>query len=230
MKLIICALLIATGKFNRKAKSINLLVKLMSLVGAKPLNISDENVIEPIVKEADWRLIPDSDYKLHLIDINAVDLGIEPAFVGVNDIIFRLFTLSNLTPQIIQIFNDDQLRSTNFNFGHQTRFHIHGWLQAGPNTADIYRDAYLARGNFNVIAVDWGVGAQDPNYIAARNRVAEVGRTVAQFIDWLNELGHPFSAVTVIGLYFGNSKWMCVSVITQELLKIYNTKLFELSY
>lgn len=42
-------------------------------------------------------------------------------------------------------------------------------------------------------------GAQTPNYVLARNRVGEVGRVVAQYIDWLTSHGLPFSAVTVLG-------------------------------
>lgn len=158
------------------------------------------NGIESIVQKADWRLIPDSDYNLHLVDIHADNLDIEPMFVGERDMVFRLFTRSNpITPQAIQIRNDAQLQSSFFNSAHQTRFHIHGWTQGGPDTANIYRDAYLTQNNFNVFAVDWGVGAQDPNYIASRNRVGEVGRTVAAYIDWLNTQGLLFSNVVVLG-------------------------------
>lgn len=158
---------------------------------------------EYAVKVANWKLIPDADYKLHLIDINAVDNEIVPRFVGFDDIVFRLFTRSNpTTPQLIRILNDAELQSSFFNFVHQTRFHIHGWGQGGENTANIFRDAYLAKGNFNVIVVDWGAGAQTPNYILARNRVGEVGRVVAQFIDWLHLRGLHFADVTVIGKEF----------------------------
>lgn len=175
---------------------------VIALVGASPLNRTDGS--EPVVKEANWKLIPDADYKLHLIDINAIDDEIGPRFVGLTDIIFRLFTRSNpITPQPIQILNDAQLQNSFFNSAHQTRLHIHGWTQGGPDTANIYRDAYLAQGNFNVFAVDWGAGAQTPNYILARNRVGEVGRVVAQFIDWLNLRGLPFADITLIGHSLG---------------------------
>lgn len=114
--------------------------------------------------------------------------------------VFRLFTRSNpVTPQAIQLRNDAQLQGSFFNPTLPTRLHIHGWTQGGPDTANIYRDAYLAQGNFNVFAVDWGVGAQDPNYIASRNRVGEVGRTTAAYIDWLNTHGLSFGNVVLLG-------------------------------
>ncbi|XP_037048430.1 lipase member H-like [Bradysia coprophila] len=184
MRLIVCALLIAVA-------------------GANPFNRTN-NVIEPIVKAEDWRLVPDTDYKLHLINVNDVPSEIEPTFVGERDMIFRLFTSSNpITPQTIQIRNDAQLQNSNFNPTHRTRFFIHGWTQGGPDTANIYRDAYLALGNFNIFAVDWGVGAQDPNYIASRNRVGDVGRTTAAYIDWLNTRGLAFSNIVVLGHSLG---------------------------
>ncbi len=133
---------------------------LIHTVGANPLNRIN-NQIEAIEKTEDWRLIPDADYNLHLVNINDVPAEMEPLFVGERDMIFRLFTSSNpITPQIIQIRNDAQLQSSNFNPTLRTRFFIHGWTQGGPDTANIYRDAYLAQGNFNVFQVDWGVGAQ----------------------------------------------------------------------
>jgi len=130
---------------------------------------------------------------------------IEPAFNGLNDMVFQLFTRSNPTvPQNIQIGNTAQLQNSNFNSAHQTRFHVHGWLDGGANVpANPYRDAYLAQGEFNFFAVDWTVGGQTPNYILARQRVGECGRGLAAFIDFLNVNGLPFSAVTVLGHSLG---------------------------
>lgn len=57
--------------------------------------------------------------------------------------------------------------------------------------------------NFNVFTVDWGIGATTPNYILARNRVNDAGQVVAQFIDFLNANGLPFSSVGLIGHSLG---------------------------
>lgn len=37
-----------------------------------------------------------------------------------------------------------------------------------------------------MITVDWSVGAITINYIAARNRVGDTGRFVANFLDFLH--------------------------------------------
>lgn len=51
--------------------------------------------------------------------------------------------------------------------------------------------------------VDWGAGSNTANYITARNRVNQAGAVVAQFIDWINTRGTPFSAITIVGSSLG---------------------------
>lgn len=155
-------------------------------------------------KEEDWQLVPDSDGKLHLVDLESDNMVIEPSFVAFTDMIFRLWTRENPNAgQIIQINNNAQLASSNFNPTLQTRFHCHGWGTGGPNMGSNIRAALLAQANFNIFIVDWGAGSNTLNYITARNRVNEVGAVVAQFIDWINLNGVPFSAITVIGSSLG---------------------------
>lgn len=157
-------------------------------------------------KEEDWHLVPDSDGKLHLVDINNVDLGMEPSFVAINEIVFSLWTRTHSTVgQIITINNNAQLDASSFSAQRQTRFHIHGWGaggQAGSWGVGI-RSALLNRVDCNYFLVDWGAGSNTANYITARNRVNEVGAVVAQYIDWINVRGVPFSAVTIIGSSLG---------------------------
>lgn len=45
--------------------------------------------------EENWQWIPKINGDMEYVDINAIDMGMEPAFNGMNDIIFRLFTRSN---------------------------------------------------------------------------------------------------------------------------------------
>ncbi len=83
--------------------------------------------------QEDWQLVPDAKGNLHLVDIKSSDVrDAAPAFVGMQDMIFRLFTRNNLnTPQIVRINNQADLAASNFNPQHQTRFMIHGWLGGG---------------------------------------------------------------------------------------------------
>ncbi|KAJ6640222.1 Lipase member H [Pseudolycoriella hygida] len=149
--------------------------------------------------EENWQWIPTLSGEMEYVDINAIDEGIAPAFNAMNDIIFRLFTRRNPggdEGQIIRIFNNNDLITSNFNPSHQTRFRIHGWSAGGNRTGGLFRNSFLNRGEFNVIIVDWGAGAGTPNYVLARNRVNEAGSVVAQFIDWLNTNGVSFSSIS----------------------------------
>lgn len=155
-------------------------------------------------KEESWHLVPDSDGKMHLVDINSVDVELEPLFNAFNDVVFRLWTRSNPNEgQIIPIYNDEQLATSNFNPNLPTRFHSHGWNGGGPLTGVFVRSALIEHVNCNVFVVDWGAGAITLNYILARSRVNEVGAVVAQYIDWINSRGVPFSQFTLIGHSLG---------------------------
>jgi hypothetical protein len=172
---------------------------LVATATANPLN----NYVEENTE--DWQLVPDSDGNLHMVDIKAVDLSNEPFFNAPTDIIFRLFTRTNPTAaQTVQLNNNAQLTASNYNPALQTRFHIHGWNGGGAATGASIRTAWLNAINCNVFTVDWGAGAQTPNYLAARNRVNAVGAVIAQYIDWLNlSRSQAFSGVSIAGHSLG---------------------------
>ena len=65
------------------------------------------------------------------------------------------------------------------------------------------RNAFLNKGEYNVIVVDWERGANTPIYSTARNRVSNIGVVLAQFIDFLNGRGLAFSRVDIIGHSLG---------------------------
>lgn len=65
---------------------------------------------------------------------------------------------------------------------------IHGFRD-GPNAIvnSRGRKAYVARGDFNVIIVDWSKGADTLNYLLAKQRIYEIGPIVAQMIEFILE-------------------------------------------
>jgi len=182
-------------------------ILFVGAVAASPILSKNQvhNASESIeTAEEDWHLVPDADGKLHLVDIRALDMEVEPRFVPFTDVIFRLFTTSNPTaPQVITIYNDAQLLASNFNPALQTRFTIHGWNGGGPLAGAFLRNAFLQHGSFNVFTVDWGLGSITPNYPLARGRVTAVGQLVAQFIDWINTHGASFASISVTGHSLG---------------------------
>lgn len=165
--------------------------------------LPDDNNYQSAV-EPDWQLVPDGNGLMHIVDVN--NLAVEPFFNAWTDVIIRLVTRNNRNnPLPIQLNNAGLLHSSPFNPSHQTRFLIHGWMDNGnADMANLLRNAYLDRGNFNVFIVDWGAGAITINYPAARNRINDVGHYVAQYIDFLHrERGTPFPSITVVGHSLG---------------------------
>ncbi|XP_019933424.2 pancreatic lipase-related protein 2 [Aedes albopictus] len=158
-----------------------------------------------------WTLVPDANGRLHLVNTNPYnipDLEQEPEkrFTAATDTIFRLYTRSNpTTPQVIGLNNAASLANSNFDAANPTRFIIHGWNNDGFSEVNVMlTNAWLTRGDFNVITVDWGVGAITINYPFARARVHSVGSVVSTFINFLNSnTGIDLSRLSIAGHSLG---------------------------
>lgn len=156
--------------------------------------------------ENEWNLVPDSDGKLTMMSREAIySTEIEGRFTAAADMIFFLFTREDPTGgQRILLEDSASLGLSNFNPANPTRFLIHGWNgNAGATSNILVRNAYTATGDFNVIVVDWGAGANS-NYISSRNRVEAVGNVVARFINFLVLVGgQRLDQIAVIGHSLG---------------------------
>lgn len=72
--------------------------------------------------EANWQMIPDSEGRMHMVDMNSYKEDIEESFNAQNDVRFLLFTRSNPNQgQHIILNNNAQLAQSHFNPAHQTR-------------------------------------------------------------------------------------------------------------
>ncbi|KAG5668673.1 hypothetical protein PVAND_016604 [Polypedilum vanderplanki] len=155
--------------------------------------------------EPRWTITRDGDGKMHLVDLNPVDAEVEPAFDAWTDTFFMLFTRSNPTEGQRITWTRESIEQSNFRRGGQVRFLIHGWVaswesEENPRTTR----EFLTLGDFNVIVVDWSVGAGAANYITSRNRVGITGQVIAHFIDFLDENNYASHRNTnVIGLSLG---------------------------
>ncbi|XP_022214664.2 phospholipase A1-like [Drosophila obscura] len=75
--------------------------------------------------------------------------------------------------------------ASNFDVNRPTKVIIHGWsVTYLDEPVSLLRYAYLARGQFNIIAVDWGMIAA-MMYVEARPLVPGVGKSVAHFLYFL---------------------------------------------
>ncbi|XP_004536577.1 phospholipase A1 [Ceratitis capitata] len=109
-----------------------------------------------------------------------------PRAFSLSPVDYYLYTKSN--PYVAQKItaNQKSISSSNFNATNPTRLLIHGWTQdykADMNT--LIRDAWLSRGDYNIIAVDWA-RARSIDYISSVLAVPGVGKKIAGMIDYLS--------------------------------------------
>ena len=113
---------------------------------ASPVPLSNDEVVNHR-----WEMIPDASGKMHLIDLNQLEVPIEPLFNADSDIILLLFTRLNPTVGQRLFMTEASLRSSNFNPSHPTRVTIHGWLGSQNDDVNIeVTSAYLRHGDYNV--------------------------------------------------------------------------------
>lgn len=98
----------------------------------------------------------------------------EAAFSEYEDIEFELHTRE--LPESYQRLNTswgDHILGTQWKAGRPTRMFVHGF-KSKRKTIDRYKNAFLASGDYNFIAVNWMKGSSTFNYYVAKNRVKKV--------------------------------------------------------
>lgn len=152
----------------------------------------------------EYAVIPNDAGNLKLVDLHQEEP--ESFFDAISDTRFLLYTQNNPdTPQLLELGNTDSIEASYFDPANPTRTTIHGWNgneESEVNT--LLRAAYLQKGDFNIIHVDWSVGADTTLFQTARNRVGAVGGTVAQMLKLLESYAgaNPLD-MTVIGHNLG---------------------------
>nr|AFI64314.1 neutral lipase [Helicoverpa armigera] len=150
---------------------------------------------------------PDGNEVLHDVDLEA------PAQQSFLDEVNRnpannqylLFTRRNpRSSQSLVMNNVGSITSSNFNPNHPTVVIVHGWLSnQETNINPTIRDAYLNKGEANVIVLDWRRLAIS-NYVTAVRGVPAVGRGLGQFLAFLNSVtGAPFNSMHLVGFSLG---------------------------
>ncbi|XP_052903452.1 lipase member H-like [Anopheles moucheti] len=119
---------------------------------------------------------------------------------------FLLWTEKSNPEERVELrFNDlSALRNTTFDPRNPTRILIHGWLGDWQSAAvrELSR-AYLAKGAYNVIGIDWSAGSSTIVYPAARLRVGAVAAAIAKQIGVLLQAGQHPSQIVIIGHSLG---------------------------
>ncbi|EDW84215.2 uncharacterized protein Dwil_GK13261 [Drosophila willistoni] len=131
---------------------------------------------------------------------------------------FDLYT--RLNPQKRQLLRPgdvEVLKNSNFNAKWPVRIQIHGWAGSSSSCSNAaIKDAYLSRGDFNVIILDWSRQSLDISYPRVSRQLQSIAQTLAKFIRFLNETtGVPFEQFYLVG----HSAGCHISGLTGKLLK-----------
>ncbi|XP_034097571.1 phospholipase A1 [Drosophila albomicans] len=101
--------------------------------------------------------------------------------------------------------NKRRWRRAGFNSSLPTRIIIHGWMSQsrGSFNRDV-KNAYLKRGDFNVIVVDWSASSANINYFSVVKLIEEFGAQLVQFTRELNRrFGASYDDMYLIGHSLG---------------------------
>ncbi|XP_073822216.1 phospholipase A1-like [Musca autumnalis] len=86
--------------------------------------------------------------------------------------------------------NDDSIYSCGLNASHPTRIIIHGWMSQSRGSFNLdVKNAYLKRGDYNVIVADWSAIAANINYFGVVRLIETFGGHLARFTKHLYEKG-----------------------------------------
>lgn len=133
------------------------------------------------------RYVRDEYGNLKLVNMNDMILDSGTPFTE-KDVIFQLYTRANPNnAQNLTLHDKNGLINSHFNPKLPTRMFIHGWYSEGLLTPR-FANAYLTKGDFNFIAVNWQKGSDILNYLQARQNIKIVGVQVAHFISFLAEM------------------------------------------
>ncbi|XP_075144904.1 sex-specific enzyme 2 [Haematobia irritans] len=139
-------------------------------------------------------------------------------YLASQQIRYDLYTTLNPDErQILQTGDVKRLRSSYFNPKWPVRISIHGW--AGKSTScsnAAIKDAYLTKGNYNIIIVDWSNISHDISYPRISQQFSEIAAHITKFLRFLQKE----TAIGWNNIYLiGHSAGSHISGLTGKLLK-----------
>ncbi|XP_062134949.1 pancreatic lipase-related protein 2 [Drosophila sulfurigaster albostrigata] len=123
------------------------------------------------------------------------------------DIKFLLYTRKNRNaPQQLQLSDEARLARSNFNFNYPLAIYLHGFSESATGdkqSSQQLKDAFLRRGNYNVILVDWSAMVTVPWYSNAVENLPVTARYLARFLRYLVTSGYAVKHIHLIGFSLG---------------------------
>ncbi|CAL7934488.1 unnamed protein product [Xylocopa violacea] len=134
----------------------------------------------------DWIFIPDGNGQPQVAVLKQPETD-ERGIFDESQVSYILYTRSASENGIQLYTNDTKLLSkSSFNPSSQTKFITHGWKSSAMSAGLVnMKDEYLKYNDYNVIMVDWQPLAASTFYLGPMRNTERVGRTAAEFIDFL---------------------------------------------
>ncbi|KAG7298503.1 hypothetical protein JYU34_018138 [Plutella xylostella] len=148
---------------------------------------------------------PGIEFENSLLQILPVDKVKCPYVKNDNDIGFWLYTRKNPTTyEELYINDDERLAASHIDFNDRTVVYFHAFLE-NPEAGSglMIREAYMLRGDTNVIMVDAQRLEAGPWYFTAAENTWYIGQLAAQFVDYLVSRGLDLSKTHFIGHSLG---------------------------
>ncbi|XP_013135871.1 PREDICTED: pancreatic lipase-related protein 2-like [Papilio polytes] len=148
---------------------------------------------------------PEIQFENAVLQASPVDKSKCPYVRQTHDIQFQLFTRHNpIVYQELVLNDDEQLFASNINFNDPTVIYFHAFMeQATDGSALVVREAYMQRGDTNLIIVEAQRLEAGPWYFTAAENTWYIGRYAANFIDYLVSRGLNLSKTHFVGHSLG---------------------------
>ncbi|XP_059207694.1 lipase member H [Centropristis striata] len=133
------------------------------------------------------------------------DLDLAHAIIGTSlKIRLLLHTRENVTCASL-LSHTNMSANPQFNVSKPTTFVIHGYRPTGSPPVWVLRfpSLLLAKGDVNVIVVDWNHGAANVNYFKAVENTHKAADNLTAFIKMMQEHGASLSSIYMIGVSLG---------------------------
>ncbi|XP_030622264.1 lipase member H [Chanos chanos] len=133
------------------------------------------------------------------------ELSIHHSIIGTKlQVKLLLYTRANGSCGQALSHNDPSIHHQ-LNTSRPTTFIVHGYRPTGspPVWMTEFVELLLARGDMNVIVVDWNHGATTINYLKAVENTRLAAKNITAFIQKLQKLGASLSSIHMIGISLG---------------------------
>lgn len=115
---------------------------------------------------------------------------------------FQLYRQSSTRNPKHIVLSDDLLEHIDIDL--PTKILIHGWKSSSlSSTIEKIKNAYLSKGDFNILTVDWEELAENIFYQTVASQTKPVGQIVAEFIEELIFRGANINQIHLIGHSLG---------------------------